>query len=925
MVPELAEATEQSALAHQLDPRLSARWSELLEALDAWSQDPTSDAHLDVIQPRLSALRSAARFLGESDLLVSLSDLEARLRAAAAPDAAWIAAHRSRWNLDTSAPRHSLVAPKGATALTLGPGPNRSFGVDLDLPALRAVLVVGAVEFGDAFRDASRFEVHLEPDMSLALATASFVNPDLVVVDADTPGALEFVRAALDEPRVDPMATIVVGAFQAPGDAAPFIACGVSRALAKPVTSTSLLETANEVLAVYIDRIRQQEPLGDLTVDQLGARLAEEIRRGLCDAAKGSGRSTLLKLGDGSEVLAAVWSAVAQVRELVTLRTSGAVRFGGGPEGAIPMAPWLASSDCMGRRSTKPRQINVARLDGVEVLVADDDSATRWFLGDILRSSGATVREASTGLEALRSAQSAPPDVIVSDVLMPELDGFSLCRAVKTDVRLRDVPVLLLSWKEDLLQRMQELGADADGYLRKEASGATILNRVAEVLIPRSAIRERLSAPMEARGRLDGLSTLTLLSMAAKAHAHCKVTIRDAIAVYEVILREGFVVRACRTAEHGTESLGVMALRALLGVRTGRWAVLPRIEDETGQSRETSLGSLDMIIANLVVQVRAASALITGTRMLSLGRVELDTARARQYAEALPPAMIELIERLAAGTRIFDEIASGQTSPRLLEDVLSALCAHGMVLGIYGSSGVNLLAAQAEHEQHAMRGAPIGAAGELASTREPSEHEVLASGVSIDEDWNLDEGEPSTPLLRLARALSPPPMPVEHDAMGSVAAEPVALVTKIQTRPASMAPSAYAPGTSRRDVSPVKSSKNGFVWAAAGIGFLLALGAHLGLREAPTPTPTAGASQNFQVEVAEATIAGDSGSLRAELAPGVDLWVEGKRVGGPPHAETPLAPRERPYQVELRANGESHALQASIKPGRATVVRVVPR
>ncbi len=45
---------------------------------------------------------------------------------------------------------------------------------------------------------------------------------------------------------------------------------------------------------------------------------------------------------------------------------------------------------------------------------------------------------------------------------MPKLDGFSLCHEIKRDVAVRDVPVILLSWKEDLLQRVRELGASAD-------------------------------------------------------------------------------------------------------------------------------------------------------------------------------------------------------------------------------------------------------------------------------------------------------------------------------------------------------------------------------------------------------------------------------------------------------------------------------
>src|SRR5439155_26419838 len=125
-----------------------------------------------------------------------------------------------------------------------------------------------------------------------------------------------------------------------------------------------------------------------------------------------------------------------------------------------------------------------------------------WFLAGVLRAAGATVRELHDGVRALAAAYETGPDLVISDLLMPGLDGFALCRTLKRDVVLRDVPVLLLSWKEDLLQRVREIGADADGYLRKEASAAAIVQRAREVLRPRHRVGVRLESQGEVRGRL---------------------------------------------------------------------------------------------------------------------------------------------------------------------------------------------------------------------------------------------------------------------------------------------------------------------------------------------------------------------------------------------------------------------------------------
>src|SRR5262249_25589380 len=146
----------------------------------------------------------------------------------------------------------------------------------------------------------------------------------------------------------------------------------------------------------------------------------------------------------------------------------------------------------------------------------------------VLRAAGAKVLEAHDGKRALELSLRKSPHLVISDVLMPGMDGFALCRALKRDIAMRDVPVILLSWKEDLLQRLRELGADADGYMRKEESSAAVLQRVFEVLRPRIRIEARLSSGGEVRGRLDGVTPRALLEIVAKVRRDARISIRDA-------------------------------------------------------------------------------------------------------------------------------------------------------------------------------------------------------------------------------------------------------------------------------------------------------------------------------------------------------------------------------------------------------------
>src|SRR5690606_5754211 len=123
--------------------------------------------------------------------------------------------------------------------------------------------------------------------------------------------------------------------------------------------------------------------------------------------------------------------------------------------------------------------------------------------------------------------------------LMPRMDGMALCRELSRDPALGSVPVILLSWKEDFLQRMRELRAGAHGYLRKEEGTAQILRRVREALRPRAQLERRLRAGGEVRGRVEQLGIVPLLRAVARERADARVTVRDAWSLFEVDFREG--------------------------------------------------------------------------------------------------------------------------------------------------------------------------------------------------------------------------------------------------------------------------------------------------------------------------------------------------------------------------------------------------
>jgi DNA-binding response OmpR family regulator len=327
------------------------------------------------------------------------------------------------------------------------------------------------------------------------------------------------------------------------------------------------------------------------------------------------------------------------------------------------------------------------RLQGRSVVIADDDPAVVWFLADLLKTHGCVVHEAFDGDQALDVAYRTSPDLIICDIMMPEIDGFTLCRTLRRDVALHDVPVILLSWKEDLLQRVRELGAGAAGYLRKESDTRAIVARVREALRPRSRIEMRLRDEGEVRGRIDGVSVRTLLEIVCATRPEARVSVRDASFNFEVEIRDGSPRRATRTAGDGTFLEGSLVLAAMLGVSAGRFTVTT-----TATTVEAHLdGNLAAQLAKPIARARAATALLTGAGTARPNQVTLDEGLLEDYLRARPGQARKIARRIADGTPPRTLVIEGACAASLVEDIVCDLAARGIVTAIEDDMGNDIL------------------------------------------------------------------------------------------------------------------------------------------------------------------------------------------------------------------------------------------
>jgi DNA-binding response OmpR family regulator len=120
------------------------------------------------------------------------------------------------------------------------------------------------------------------------------------------------------------------------------------------------------------------------------------------------------------------------------------------------------------------------------VLVVDDDPDIRGLVKELLERQGYGVSEAANGKDALRSLYASPPDVVLLDVSMPELDGWQTLERIRD---LSDVPVAMLTARAAELEKVRGLKAGADDYITKPFGRQELLARI-EAMLRRAGPRE---------------------------------------------------------------------------------------------------------------------------------------------------------------------------------------------------------------------------------------------------------------------------------------------------------------------------------------------------------------------------------------------------------------------------------------------------
>ncbi len=546
-----------------------------------------------------------------------------------------------------------------------GEGPTIPVFVIADTASVRRKVVLSLTNAG--------FSVSEMSPLSSARELVQEEAPDLVVVDIDddAPGGNMLVELLSHDPLTDFIPVLkLTNSKDLPS----------SNMVLKPIDMKRLVAEARRLSGQEMEIGTVTRELGELNLDDLTEFVSAEIRAGVLEAATGSHIRDSFQILEKGPLVASVWALVARLRRIVAEGSQGKIRFRPITHGPIGM---MALDEAEGVLDPASHEMvddgDISALSGLSVVVVDDDIEIRTAFEKVLTKAGMKVRIASDGVEALALIRETPPDVVITDILMPKMDGWELTTRLRWDYSLKHIPLIMLSWKEDFLQRVRELNVGANGFMIKEVDRQQVLTHVAGVLKPRITLEQRLADEGVVTGRVERLGVISILRSTMVLRPDCRITVRENWNYFEADIKGGDLISVSRTGTDGSFASGMPALERLLGVSSGRFSVIPGVDKPKKQFADGSLNAIREATARL----NNLNSQVVDGALMHITKVEMNEEVVDVYSKVIPPKLRDSLKRLADGETprniVLDATASSETLEMLMLDLIHMGAIQGIV------------------------------------------------------------------------------------------------------------------------------------------------------------------------------------------------------------------------------------------------------
>lgn len=310
--------------------------------------------------------------------------------------------------------------------------------------------------------------------------------------------------------------------------------------------------------------------------------------------------------------------------------------------------------------------MNPTRGRGPSLLVVDDSRLIRKMVEEHFVARGYRVVEAADGVEALRKLSEARADVIVSDVLMPNMDGWQLYEAVRADPALRGVPFVFLTVERDLSQRLRGFRAGADDYVTKPFEVEELHARV-DRLVARRGVPSR---PILA-GTVEHLALADLVQILSMNGRDCVVHMEQDALEGQIHFVDGVLVHAI-----AGPARGVKALYRLLAWEHASF----RVEQTAPRAPERSIrGETSNVVMEGLVALdewnRWRERLPAPSTVLNLA----DDARTRLEGVRVRPAEFEVLTRSKNGSNVAQILDESPMPDGQVAEAIHMLIERGIV------------------------------------------------------------------------------------------------------------------------------------------------------------------------------------------------------------------------------------------------------
>lgn len=307
------------------------------------------------------------------------------------------------------------------------------------------------------------------------------------------------------------------------------------------------------------------------------------------------------------------------------------------------------------------------------ILVVDDDEALLNIYSKFLARDGAQVTTACDGQAGYDAALKVRPDAIVSDIMMPNVDGWGFLTSVRHDMRIRDTKFLLLSCHGEYLSQLKSLDAGADAYLEKGLRGDEVAKHVDRALKERRHLLASLKPGVAFSGQLSTYGVRPLLRAVANAGLSGVLTIEDRFGRYILQFEMGRLVAAL-AAVGSTERKSDQALAVVLNLDDGTF----EFESDVLMLVDEEPRSVDAVIEAIGATLNARRKAAEERMFASDARLLAEPELAKFYALVCPEAARPVAEALCSGTAPKALMVQSEASPLLIESVVRDLLRKGV-------------------------------------------------------------------------------------------------------------------------------------------------------------------------------------------------------------------------------------------------------